>query len=88
MATQTFDLWSLVLDYPHVDPNDLADAVCQQASAFDVFLSKLFSVRDKDRDDLRVLVPQLDKDVLVRKFRELAGDFLAAPRLKEIATDN
>ena len=55
---------------------------------YDVFLSKLFSVRDKDRDDLRVLIPQLDKDVLVQKFRDYAGDFLAAPRLKEIATDN
>jgi Nucleotidyltransferase of unknown function (DUF6036) len=55
---------------------------------YDVFLSKLFSVRDKDRDDLRVLIPQLDKEVLVRTFRESAGDFLAAPRLKEIATDN
>ena len=55
---------------------------------YDVFLSKLFSVRDKDLDDLRVLLPQLDKDVLVRKFKETAGDFLAAPRLKEIATDN
>jgi hypothetical protein len=55
---------------------------------YDVFLSKLFSVREKDRDDLRVLIPQLGKDVLVRKFKESAGDFLAAPRLKEIATDN
>jgi len=55
---------------------------------YDVFLSKLFSVRDKDRDDLRVLIPQLDKAVLVRKFKELAGDFLAAQRLKDIATDN
>lgn len=55
---------------------------------YDVFLSKLFSMRDKDRDDLRVLIPQIDKDVLVRKFRELAGDFLAAERLKDIATSN
>ena len=37
---------------------------------YDVFLSKLFSVREKDRDDLRVLIPQLSKDVLVRKFKE------------------
>jgi hypothetical protein len=54
----------------------------------DVFLSKLFSVRDKDRDDLRVLIPQLDKDVIVRKFKDHAGDFLAAPDLKNIAADN
>jgi Nucleotidyltransferase of unknown function (DUF6036) len=55
---------------------------------YDVFLSKLFSVRDKDRDDLRVLIPQLDKDVLVRKFKESAGDFLAAQHLKDIAIAN
>jgi hypothetical protein len=54
----------------------------------DVFLSKLFSRRDKDRDDLRVMIPQLDKDVLVRHFKENAGDFLAAPDLKQLATDN
>jgi hypothetical protein len=54
----------------------------------DVFLSKLFSMRDKDRDDLRVLIPQLDKDVLVRHFKENADDFLAAPDLKQLATDN
>jgi Nucleotidyltransferase of unknown function (DUF6036) len=54
----------------------------------DVFLSKLFSVREKDRDDLRVLISQLDKDVIVRKFKEHAGDFLAAPQLKEFAADN
>jgi hypothetical protein len=55
---------------------------------YDVFLSKLFSVRDKDRDDLRVLIPQIQKDVLVRKFKETAGDFLASQREKEIATTN
>ena len=55
---------------------------------YDVFLSKLYSVRDKDMGDLRVLLPQLDKETIVRKFRESAADFLAAPRLQEIATDN
>jgi hypothetical protein len=38
--------------------------------AYDVFLSKLFSAREKDRDDLRVLVRQLDKDMLVRRLRD------------------
>ena len=32
MATQTLDLWSLVRGRPQIDPNDLADAVVQQAA--------------------------------------------------------
>jgi hypothetical protein len=55
---------------------------------YDVFLSKLFSVRDKDMGDMRVLMPQLNKDTLVRKFKETAGDFLASQREKESATVN
>jgi hypothetical protein len=83
---------------PHYYPKSWQDRVHSLASfnrlqvflldVYDVFLSKLFSVRDKDRADLRVLIPQLDKNVLVRMFKELAGDFLAAPRLQEIATNN
>jgi len=55
---------------------------------YDVFLSKLFSKREKDRDDLRVVKPQLDKDSLVRKLRETAPGLLAAPELKENAEAN
>lgn len=55
---------------------------------YDVFLSKLFSNRMKDFADLKVLLPQLDKEVLVRRFVTYCADFLKAPRLKEIATKN
>ncbi len=55
---------------------------------YDVFLSKLYSARQKDLDDLRLLRSQLDKDTLTRKFKESAGDFLVAPRLLELATQN
>jgi hypothetical protein len=55
---------------------------------YDVTLSKLFSARLKDLEDLRVLKPQLDKDVLRERLRSSAGDFLAAPRLKQLAQDN
>lgn len=55
---------------------------------YDVALSKLFSSRLKDLEDLRVLRPQLDKDSLTERLRTSARDFLAAPRLLEIATDN
>lgn len=55
---------------------------------YDVFLSKLFSVRDKDKDDLRLLVPQLDKETLIERFKTTGEAFLATPRLVEIATQN
>jgi hypothetical protein len=55
---------------------------------YDVFLSKLFSVRDKDKDDMRLLVPQLSKEMLVERFKTTCEAFLAAPRLVEIATQN
>src|SRR5436190_5073273 len=55
---------------------------------YDVFLSKLFSKREKDRDDLRVVTPQLEKQVLIRKLKETAGGFLTVPDLKDKAEAN
>jgi hypothetical protein len=55
---------------------------------YDVFLSKLFSGRTKDRDDLRMLIPQLDKDTIVRRFRETTQDLTSAPDLREKAEKN
>jgi hypothetical protein len=55
---------------------------------YDVALSKLFSARLKDLEDLRVLKPQLDKELLATKLRTHGGDFLAAPRLLQLAQDN
>lgn len=55
---------------------------------YDVFLSKLFSARDKDFDDLRVLLPQLEKETTVRKLRETTQDMLAAAGLREKAEKN
>ncbi len=55
---------------------------------YDVFLSKLFSVRTKDMGDLKVLLPQLDKNVLSRRLQSTCQDFLAAERLQEIAEKN
>jgi hypothetical protein len=54
----------------------------------DVFLSKLFSSRDRDLDDLRVLYPQLDRDDLLRSLRETAGALLADPSLRRAAQRN
>jgi Nucleotidyltransferase of unknown function (DUF6036) len=55
---------------------------------YDVFLSKLFSVRMKDMGDLKVLVPQLDKEIVIRRLVTTCKDFLSASRLKEIAEQN
>jgi len=54
----------------------------------DIFLSKLFSIRTKDRQDLKALKPQLDKDTLVRLIKESAQSMLAAPGLRERAENN
>ncbi len=55
---------------------------------YDVFLSKLFSVRTKDMGDLRELLPQLDKTILTERFSTTCRYFLAALRLQQIAQDN
>jgi hypothetical protein len=55
---------------------------------YDVFLSKLFSARMKDMGDLKVLLPQLNNDILVDRFRTTCMDFLTAPGLQEIAKKN
>ncbi|MCA1837925.1 MAG: hypothetical protein LC674_03950, partial [Actinobacteria bacterium] len=55
---------------------------------YDVFLSKLFSARMKDIGDLKVLLPQLEKEILVDRFLTTCSDFLTAPRLKELAEKN
>jgi hypothetical protein len=55
---------------------------------YDVFLSKLFSIRAKDKDDMRMLLPQLDKDMLVRRLHDTTAAMLAAPDLHQRAKDN
>jgi hypothetical protein len=53
----------------------------------DVFLGKLFSKREKDRDDLRLLLPALQRDTLVRRFPTCAG-LLGEPGLRQNAEHN
>jgi hypothetical protein len=55
---------------------------------YDVFLSKLFSERLKDIEDMRVVAPQLDKDALVEKLKDQCQGFLTTPRLLKMAQDN
>src|SRR6266852_5965814 len=55
---------------------------------YDVILSKLFSIREKDRDDLLTVVPQLAKETLVRRLKESAGPLLTDPVFRPRAEHN
>jgi hypothetical protein len=64
------------------------DLLVSLLDVYDVFLSKLFSARLKDKEDMLVLAPQLDKADLIEHLKTTASSFLAAPRLLEIAKGN
>jgi len=74
------------LDYRSQEP--FGQLHVSLVDACDVFLSKLFSARIKDRDDLRMLAPQLDKGTIMRRLRDTTQDLLAAPNLREKAEQN
>lgn len=54
----------------------------------DLFMSKLFSPRDKDLDDLRMLWPQADRAIVERRLRECCAGLLADPALRAHAERN
>lgn len=54
----------------------------------DVLLSKLFSPRDKDLDDLRAALRAIEKAELATRLKQSGGPFLAEPRLAEHARRN
>src|SRR5207247_430869 len=55
---------------------------------YDVFMSKLFSQRDKDRVDLRLLLPSLERETIVRRLHESCAGLLAEERLRQAAEHN
>lgn len=55
---------------------------------YDVFLSKLTSIREKDFDDMRVVKPLLDKAVLAQRLHDTMKSALAAESLRERAQNN
>lgn len=55
---------------------------------YDVYLSKLFSIRDKDKNDLVSVLPLLDKEVLVRRLKDTTGPMLANEELRKRAENN
>jgi hypothetical protein len=55
---------------------------------YDVFLSKLTSIREKDKDDLVRLAPQLDKGILTEKLKRTMQSTFASEELKKRAESN
>ncbi len=55
---------------------------------YDVFLSKLFGGREKDRDDLRQVAPRLDRETLVRRLGETTTALQTDEALKQRAEQN
>jgi hypothetical protein len=55
---------------------------------YDVFLSKLFSSRSKDMDDMHVLTPRLDKEVLIDRLKRTTESMLASESLRQRAEQN
>ena len=56
--------------------------------SIDIFLSKLFSARRKDLDDLRNLSSQLDKQDIIQRIRTSTTMFRQTPGLAENAERN
>lgn len=54
----------------------------------DVLLSKLFSGRDKDQDDLRAVAGTIDKQALVHRLKEAGTALAAEPKLAGYARAN
>jgi hypothetical protein len=55
---------------------------------YDIFLGKLTSIRTKDLDDLRILVPQLDKSILAERMKDTMAATFAVESLRERAEKN
>ncbi len=55
---------------------------------YDVALSKLFSRRDKDYDDLRILRPQIEKETFAQRMRDTTASMLASESLRKVAEHN
>ncbi|HEY8666127.1 MAG TPA: DUF6036 family nucleotidyltransferase [Tepidisphaeraceae bacterium] len=54
---------------------------------YDIFVGKLFSVRPKDRDDLRMLREQLDKEIIVQRLLRAGDSLRKEARMVQFAKD-
>jgi hypothetical protein len=68
--------------------DDFGDLRIYVVDVYDIFLSKLFSLRPKDRGDLRMLMPRLDKQELTTRLKQTATSLLASEDLYQHARDN
>jgi len=68
--------------------DDYGDLQVYLVDVYDIVLSKLFSIRAKDLDDLRMLVPRLDKEELTDRFKRSTASMLAAQDLGQRAQRN
>jgi hypothetical protein len=64
------------------------DLTVYLVDVYDVFLSKLFSIRTKDLDDLHALKPNVDKETLARRLHDTCGSMLVAESLRQRAEQN
>jgi hypothetical protein len=55
---------------------------------YDVILSKLFSHRSKDLDDIRYVLPHLDKNTLTQRLKDTAQPLLTASDMRPHAERN
>jgi hypothetical protein len=55
---------------------------------YDVLLSKLFSIRTKDLDDLRAVMPQINKETFAERLKDKTQSMLAATDLRKRAEQN
>jgi hypothetical protein len=55
---------------------------------YDAFVTKLFSNRRKDKEDLRAVVPHLDRLIIEDRLRSSAASFLADAKLRASAEQN
>ncbi len=55
---------------------------------YDVFVGKLFSLREKDRDDLRAAAPALDRAVLLERIARTTSALCKEQRLADAAKQN
>jgi len=56
--------------------------------SYDVLLSKLFSARTKDLDDVRAVAPRLEKTILTQKLRDTTQAMLSSSDLRPNADRN
>lgn len=67
---------------------DFGGIAIDVVDVYDICLGKLFSKRSKDLDDLRFVLPQLDKAIFIRRLQETTTSWRAEAALREQAATN